>query len=391
MKRLVLAATLLLAAPAPAHAGELGRVDLGSRISDVVADPAGGAWVLSSAFGDRTVATRLDAGRPARRTAVRGGAGAAALGPDGALWFDVRGRVLRVDREARRSTVTAFPGTESIEHAMAAAPDGTMWSVASVSGRLARIAPNGLLSVSPFPAPACEGTDIRDAARASDGAMWFADADCHRLIRVGADGTSVIPLGELEPDRLEPDPTGGMWFLGVDLVGHSGGARHAVENVRDIAVLPDGAVLAADGSCTLTRVGGGAPVRAPLPTDRLEVANGTLYLAGATRVFAGLDGGSCDETPPKVTIRPRRLSLAAFKRGELRVTVKEPVDLVFFVEDPEFGFGKVMRKPGTYRVEPSRAALRRIAGKSRFYFVLTATDADGYDGGTDGYIRLTMP
>ena len=48
-----------------------------------------------------------------------------------------------------------------------------------------------------------------------------------------------------------------------------------------------------------------------------------------------------------------------------------------------------MRSAGTWRVKPSKAALRRIGNRRSFYFVLNATDADGFDGGTDGYIRLT--
>ena len=389
--RLLGALVLALALAPPAHAGEVGRIPLDRIMYDLVADPAGGAWALHTKDFQRTEVTRLDAGRPTRlSTAVRGLPGGAAVGPDGNLWFDVRERVHRVDREARRSVVTRFLGAESIEPALAAGPDGTMWAATNVNRRIARITTAGVVSGSPFPAPPCdEGTEVTDIARAADGAMWIADADCRRLVRVSVEGAaSVVPLGELEPAQLEPDPAGGVWFLADGVVGHSGGARHTVDNVREIGVTSDGTVLLADGTCTLKRIGA-APVPAPLPAARIDVAGENLYVASATRVFQGLDGGRCDDTPPKVTIRPRRLSLAAFKRGQLRVTVKEPVYLAFFVEEEEFIHEKVMRRAGTWRVKPSKAALRRIGNRRSFFFVLTATDADGYDGGTDGYIRLT--
>ncbi|MDA0171158.1 hypothetical protein OJ998_18785 [Solirubrobacter taibaiensis] len=392
MTRRVLGASIVaLALAPPAHAGEVGRIPLDRIMYDVVADPAGGAWVLHTKDFQRTEVTRLDAGRPARSsTRLRGRPGGAAVGPDGNLWLEASERVHRIDREARRSIVTRFLGAESIEPALAAGPDGTMWAATNVNHRLARISSAGVVSASPFPAPPCdEGTEITDIARASDGAMWIADADCRRLVRVPVEGAaSVVSLGELEPAQLEPDLAGGVWFTADDLVGHSGGARHTVKAVRDIAVTSDGTILAADGSCTLKRIGG-APVPAPLPAARIDVAGGNLYVASATRVFQNLDGGSCDDTPPKVTLRPRRLSLAAFKRGALRVTVKEPAHLAFFVEEEEFFHDKIMSRAGTWRVKPSKAALRRIGNRRSFYFVLTATDADGYDGGTDGYIRLT--
>jgi virginiamycin B lyase len=390
--RLLCASIVALALAAPAHAGEVGRIPLDGIMYDLVADPAGGAWALHTKDFQRTEVTRLDAGRPTRlSTAVRGVPGGAAVGPDGSLWFDARERLHRIDREARRSVVTRFLGAESIEAALAAGPDGAMWTVTNVNQRLARISPNGVVAVSPFPTPVCDGTHITDIARASDGAMWIADADCRRLVRVPVEGAaSVVALGELEPAQLEADPAGGMWFVADGVVGHSGGARHTVGNVKEIGVTSDGTVLAADGTCTLKRIGG-APVPAPVPAARIDVAGDNLYLASATRVFQNLDGGPCEQIPPKVTLRPRRLSPAAFKRGKLQVTVKEPVHLAFFVEDHEFIHERTMRGAGTWRVKPSKAALRRIGNRRSFYFVLTATDADGYDGGTDGYIRLTMP
>ena len=128
-----------------------------------------------------------------------------------------------------------------------------------------------------------------------------------------------MPLGELEPAQLEPDAAGGVWFLADGVVGHSGGARHPVDNVKEIGVTSDGTVLLADGTCTLKRIGG-APVPAPAPAARIDVAGGNVYVASATRVFQNLDGGPCDETPPKVTLRPAAPVTGPFRRGQLRVT-----------------------------------------------------------------------
>ena len=243
-------------------------------------------------------------------------------------------------------------------------------------------------SFSPFPLPACERSRIAGIATASDGALWFADDGCRRLVRRGVDGAlTVTPLGALAPAKLVPDQAGGVWFLAHGVVGHSGGARHPVENVTDIAVTPDGTVWAADGSCTLQRIGG-APVPAPLAVGSLAAGGGDLWLAGGTRLFKGLDGGPCDDTGPKVTIRPKRPTLDQIRRGELRLIVREPAALEFYFEEHEFGYGKILRKAGTWRVKPSRAALRYLKHKRQFYFVLNATDANGIEGGTDGYITL---
>ena len=255
---------------------------------------------------------------------------------------------------------------------------------------LVRATTNGVVPFSPFPLPACERSRIAGTAAASDGALWFADDGCRRLVRRGVDGAlTITPLGALAPAKLVPDQAGGVWFLAHGVVGHSGGARHPVENVSDIAVTPDGTVWAADGSCTLQRIGG-APVPAPLAVGTLAAGGGDLWLAGGTRLFKGLDGGPCDDTGPKVTIRPERPTLEQIRRGELRLIVREPAALEFFFEEHEFGYGKILRKAGTWRVKPSRAALRYLRSKRQFYFVLNATDANGIEVDADVH-RRAMP
>jgi streptogramin lyase len=392
MRAAAVALALTAALAAPAHAGEVGRVGLGESISDLLVDPAGGAWTVSSRDFETRIVSRHDTGRPARRSRVRGFDPQAALGPDGHAWLTERSLLYRVDREGRASIAAELPyGGLNFDDGMATAPDGTLWAIAyAETQRLTRVTANGVVSFSPFPAPLCGRPGIRDIARASDGAMWIADDGCHRLVRVAPDGTASVLALDAEPAELTPDATGGMWFLaGRDSVGHSGGARHAIENAKDLAVTSDGTVWVADGTCELKRVGR-TPVAAPVPVQHLGTGPSGLWLAGLTRVFEGLDGGPCDDDPPRATIRrPKRLTLAALKRGELRVRVREPVALELYIDDAEFGFGKILRAPGTWRFKPSRAVLRHLEGKRSFYFILRVTDADGNAGETDGYMRLT--
>ena len=67
----------------------------------------------------------------------------------------------------------------------------------------------------------------------------------------------------------------------------------------------------------------------------LVLAAGGLWLASPNRVFEGLEGGPCDDKPPAYKVhRAKRLTIAALKRGELRVTVREPAAIEFYVIGP---------------------------------------------------------
>ena len=364
---------------------------------DLVADPAGGAWVLHTKDFQRTEVTRLDAGRPARAsTAVRGCRGGAAVGPDGqpvvrragagapdrprgaALPRDAvprrrehrtraRGRSGRHDVGGRRTSTGASRGSRP-----------PAWSPCRRSRRR-RVtrAPTSPTSRAPPTAPCGSPTPTAaawSACRSKARCRWSRSANSNpRQARTGPRRRRVV----LRPDGV---------------VGHSGGARHTVDGRRGTSPSRrDGTVLARGRDVHAQARSAAAPVPAPLAGERASTpARRSLYVASATRVFQGLDGGPCDDTPPKVTIRPRRPVAGRVQTRRAagdRERARPPRVLRRGAKSSSTRSACAAPAPGA-----SSRARRRCAGsgtRRSFCFVLTATDADGYDGGTDGYIRLT--
>ena len=345
--------------------------------------------------------TRYDAGARHGGPSSRAWCASSCSAPTGTAWATADGnRLVRSDREGRVAKAAELPEQRSFEGGLAFGPDGAAWSSTTVwSGdaqatELVRATTNGVVTFSPFPVPACERSRIAGIATASDGALWFADDGCRRLVRRGVDGAlTVTPLGTLEPGQARARP--GRRDVVPRLKASSATAAAPATPSRTSRTSPSRPTGPSGPRTAAARCSGSAERRCPLPSPWARSAAGgsDLWLAGGTRLFKGLDGGPCDDTGPKVTIRPKRLTLDQIRRGELRLIVREPAALEFYFEEHEFGYGKIMRKAGTWRVKPSRAVLRYLKHRRQFYFVLNATDANGIEGGTDGYIRsaLTIP
>jgi streptogramin lyase len=338
------AAAFAFGAP-PAGAAEVEHVALGTTLGTVIAGPDGGAWVRVQRLRGAAI------GRVTPDLAFRSAAVEepltdehAALGPDGQAWFTAGSFV---DRSDAAGTVTRTQLSEPLGDVMATGPDGTLWSVGD--GRLQRVTAQNALTSAPLPLPTCsEPSQPRAMQRASDGAVWVADAICSRLIRIAPDATSqtfTLP-GEAAPFALAADNAGGMWFAQVGFpawLGHID-ASGAITRLRvssphgaitDIAVNPvTGTPYLAFGDCALGRVspGPGAVVfvPAPIPVRHLAfAADGSAWLASATRLVkqaSGTGPATCDDTPPKVHLSPafrHSVTLAQLRHG-LRITVREP-------------------------------------------------------------------
>jgi hypothetical protein len=215
-------------------------------------------------------------------------------------------------------------------------------------------------------------TSFTEMARAADGAMWIADIGCGRLLRVDAAGTRAFALDiEGFPERTD------------SIVGHVD-ARGAITRVRlparrgyatDVAVAPDGSAWFAFGRCFFGRIAPGGPlefVPAPIPARKLAFdPAGGVWLASAARLVHNSATRACDETPPRVRLRPalrRSVSLAALRRG-IRIEVREPSFVAagaFYHFGPDVptdtghDLAKSLPRGGvvTYHVAPSR--LRRF-------------------------------
>ena len=212
----------------------------------------------------------------------------------------------------------------------------------------AHVTPAGTVSRASLKLAKCSPqVQFRDIARASDGAVWIADSGCSRLIRIAPDGTpAAFALRDDEaPFAFAADLAGGVWFAQVGTpvrlgLADAGGAitrlRPASSHgaATDVAVGPDGSAWFAFASCALGRIAPGgtfAYTPVPIPAQRLGFdLTGGLWLASAARLVhspvADLARGSCDDTPPRVRLRPafrRSVTLAQLRRG-LKIEVREP-------------------------------------------------------------------
>ena len=108
------------------------------------------------------------------------------FGPDGRLWVGGRtNMVYRADAAGALTEVGVADErySKSLVGHVATGPDGLAWLPLG-GRRLARMNVSGQFTLSPLGGPRCsELSETRAIERASDGAMWIADASCHRLLR----------------------------------------------------------------------------------------------------------------------------------------------------------------------------------------------------------------
>ena len=408
----VVAAAVFAFGASRAGAAEVEHVALGTTLGTVIAGPDGGAWVRVQRPGGAAIG-RVTPDLTFRTTAVDEPLTDehAALGPDGQAWFTAGSFV---DRSDAAGTVTRTELSAPLGDVIATGPDATLWSFGN--GMLQRVTAQNVLTSAPLALPTCsDPSQPRAMQRASDGAVWVADAICSRLIRIAPDATPqtfTLP-GEAAPFALAADNAGGMWFAQVGVpawLGHID-ASGAISRLRvssphgaitDIAFNPvTGTPYLAFGDCALGRVspGPGAVVfvPAPIPVRHLAFASdGSAWLASATRLVKqvpGISAGSttCDDTPPKVRLQPafrHSITLAQLRHG-LRITVREPSTVTL---TPFYGSGddgaatlKLVRSAhgGTVTFRVPAARIKRYqralkAGrKPEFSLYVAVADRDG--------------
>lgn len=368
--------TAILAAAAFAPFG------LGTEIERVLPTADGGAWTVSSREVGRETVGRLDpAGRFTSVLALNDSH--SAIGPDGQGWFaDDDGVLYRGG--GRLGTLPAHREGEA--RPIATGPDGTLWAPRHDLRTLTRVTADGRFTVTPLTPPRCARTPyLTVLTRAADGAMWFGDSGCQRVLRLAPDGTWRSAPGSYEAAHyLAPDLAGGAWVTGdggADYITAAGERLHYSFDggAHTVAVAPDGAAWISHGRCQLTRM---EPDRsrttgrpAPLPARQLAFApDGRLWLTSLGRLTnGGLDGDAgCDDTPPRVTL-PRRVSRT---RG-VTLTFSEPVRVNAFTREVS-----VQRR---WRYRPPASALR---GRT-FRLSLIAEDIDGNRVNVDRTLRIT--
>lgn len=250
-----------------------------------------------------------------------------ALGPDGSVYIadEYNNRIRRVGPDGMITSVAGGhvgvcrtgdggPATEAVlsyPWAVAVAPDGALYVADTDCQRIARVAPNGIITTVAGgrfdPSDGIgDGGPAADAylnwpasiALGSDGSLFIAEKDGNRVRRVGTDGIITTVAG-----------TGQGGFS-----GDGGLARHArLSEPASLAVAPDGALHIADqGNCRIRRVGPDGMITTVAGTGICEdsgdgvpaleaqladpraiafAADGTLYIADDVKIRrVGTDG-----------------------------------------------------------------------------------------------------
>jgi virginiamycin B lyase len=241
-------------------------------------------------------------------------------GPDGALWFTMKGgqcetgggnKIGRIttDGSMREFTVPTEPGYPG---GITAGPDGALWFGEELGNKIGRITTDGQITEFPiatqatvrFPA-GCMYMAARPAEGAivvgPDGALWFGESAAGNIGRMTTDGHLTefpIPTPNSNPIGITVGPDGALWF--VERMGNKIGritldgaiteydipTPGSFSNV--ILVGPDGALwfsqfmgsklgrITVDGEVTEFPLPGVGPVGIALAAD------GAFWVAGST-------------------------------------------------------------------------------------------------------------
>jgi hypothetical protein len=264
----MLAATICMCAGASGQF--VAQLSLDKRINSFVVAPDGTAWMgIGGLRGDAEIGHVSGNGHfstipisTSSKDAPGFGAGAA-VGPSGEVWLGALGGWLyRVASGHQAVGIGPIRGANT-DAALAVGEDGTLWDAFDVAD-VFHIAANGTHWETLTDAAPCASPFAFSAARATDGAMWIADDECDRLLRLAPDGTTTT-IGLPNTGGLTVSATldGGVWFASQSdgLVG-SAMADGALASFRSLyspnsglATAPDGSAwYSSDGECGITQL-----------------------------------------------------------------------------------------------------------------------------------------
>ena len=155
-----------------------------------------------------------------------------ALGPDGAVWFNIDanpGSTLpAIGRISTTGVISTFniPNTSAYdftEGSIAASPDGGMWFTGN--GAIGRITMSGAATVYPLPSSSFStyagGVGLGLAA-GQDGAMWFATFGNKAIGRVTLTAAGTPIITQISPDTIPVNsPATALKIIGSGLAGSS--------------------------------------------------------------------------------------------------------------------------------------------------------------------------
>lgn len=401
-----------LALAAPAQAGVVAEMKVGSSLDDLIVGPDGGAWVFLDRRGASAVGRAEPDGR-FRTTATSEYSVDGTLGPDGTAWYEIGpAQFLRADAADTLSTGGDLDFDHPLGSVFATGPDGMLWSPAEERNGMWHMAPDGRRLFVPvkFPKPCDTAVAFTDMITASDGVVWLSDRECGQLVRIGAAGTNTIDV-DLGPEDLAADHSGGVWVSGslehsvlhVDAAGRV--ARFDLPSDRDftddVAVAPDDSAWFVLPDCRLLRVTpAGEMTTSPTPIHASQLGfdpSGGVWLAGEgalAHLAPGEPSGACDDRPPSIRVRPHGASTSLRRLRTVAITVREPaqIDATAYYFDGRSRYGtpgptitRLVRTPhgATVRYRVSRRELRRLARrlasghKASVTMSVVAGDAEG--------------
>ncbi len=182
------------------------RFAVGDFPDGIAIDQTGSLWVASTRADE---VTRIDpeSGSSDTVSLPRGSDPlAVAVTPDGGVWVTLRNeaRIVRFDPESMELTDTVDVAVEPAAFAQGA---GSLW-VASSSGQVDRIDPDGRQRIAEIPVPGAAGVTV------SADAAWVTQSEQGTVAKIDIDTNEVVgtvPVG-LGPDDIEADADGALWI-----------------------------------------------------------------------------------------------------------------------------------------------------------------------------------
>jgi streptogramin lyase len=142
---------------------------------------------------------------------------AAALGPDGNLWFVAIGERHSIDRFTPTGQLSEFPVPLKAQYeantgpAIVAGADGNLWFAEYGTNELGRISPTG--QITEIPLPDADSRPSGSIASGPEGAIWFTEPAVDRIGRIhGSEITEFALPANSTPAGIAPGAEGNLWF-----------------------------------------------------------------------------------------------------------------------------------------------------------------------------------
>ncbi|MGO8999650.1 MAG: Virginiamycin B lyase [Polyangiaceae bacterium] len=222
------------------------------------------------------------------------------LGPDGNLWYGLEfaygtgnqgtgNAIGRMSPDGSTQTAFAIPTPESGPLDVAVGPDGKIWFIEFLTGKIGCINTDGT-GVTEFTVPG-SNSQPNGITAGPDGNIWFTDLGEKAIGWMAPAGGPItmikIPGGDV-PSGIVAGPDGNIWFAAsnkISKIATTPGAvptEYAIPTIED----PHGIAVGPDGNIWFTAGSGHDIGRISLCGDI------TLFPVGATswRIAAGPDG-----------------------------------------------------------------------------------------------------